>query len=300
MARVSKFTHVFGVDSSGAKLAGRNTWIAHVELTPRGPRLCDLASLETLGGYADRERALPALVAAIVRSRDAVWAMDFPFALPIEIVPRRHSFDDQLRAVARWPNEAYSLGLDCVRRTREHHARRPKRRRGGGGGDNGAKLHIRRLTDRETRTPFDCYHYRIIYQTFHGMRDVLLPLRGHAPATAILPFDYGRLPLARSVVIESCPGSTLRRLGWPHNNYKQPTGGPLTPTRRRTRREILDRLLGHVAIEPRHQRVIMRNPGADALDAVLATLAPALRWQAYDHPAIGGHARYAREGYVYT
>ena len=32
---------------------------------------------------------------------------------------------------------------------------------------------IRRLTDIEEKAPFDPYHYRIIYQTFHGMRDVL-------------------------------------------------------------------------------------------------------------------------------
>ena len=34
-------------------------------------------------------------------------------------------------------------------------------------------MHIRRLTDREAKAPFDCYHYRIIHQTFYGMRDVL-------------------------------------------------------------------------------------------------------------------------------
>jgi hypothetical protein len=287
------FTHLYGVDFSGAKLAGRNTWIAHVELTPRGPHLHDLAPLETLCGHADRDRALPALVAAIARSDDALWAMDFPFALPVEIVPCAHAFDDQLRTLARWRQGAYALGLDCVHRTKKYNTRTTN------GSAITPKLHIRRLTDTETRTPFDCYHYRIIYQTFHGMRDVLLPLR-ESQRTAILPFDYPHLRRARSAVIESCPGSTLRRLGWPHNNYKQPTGGPLTSKRRRTRRQILDLLAHHITIDPRHQRTIMRNPGADALDAVLATLAPALRWPHYDHRAIARHARYAREGHVYA
>jgi hypothetical protein len=44
----------------------------------------------------------------------------------------------------------------------------------------------------------------------------------------------------------------------------------------------------------------MRNPGADALDAVLATLAPALRWPQYNHRAIAEHPRYPLEGHVYT
>jgi hypothetical protein len=44
----------------------------------------------------------------------------------------------------------------------------------------------------------------------------------------------------------------------------------------------------------------MRNPGADALDAVLAALAPALRWPQYNHRAIARHPRYRLEGHVYT
>ena len=34
----------------------------------------------------------------------------------------------------------------------------------------GGPLHIRRLTDSEAKTPFDCYHYRIIYQTAHNLK----------------------------------------------------------------------------------------------------------------------------------
>jgi hypothetical protein len=41
----------------------------------------------------------------------------------------------------------------------------------------GGPRHMRRLNDLEVKAPFDPFHYRIIYQTFHGMRDVLGPLR---------------------------------------------------------------------------------------------------------------------------
>jgi hypothetical protein len=58
------------------------------------------------------------------------------------------------------------------------------------------------------------------------MRDVLGPLLRHR-STAILPFHYRRLAAARRVVVETCPSSTLKRLGLPHQNYKQPAGGPL-------------------------------------------------------------------------
>src|SRR5262249_57164344 len=98
--------------------------------------------------------------------------------------------------------------------------------------------HVRRLTDREERAPFDPYHYRVIYQTFFGMRDVLGPLRRHR-RTAILPFHYRRLGAASRVLVEACPASTLKWLGLPHQNYKQPQGGRLEPKRLRARRGSL-------------------------------------------------------------
>jgi hypothetical protein len=293
MYPLQNFQTIYGVDFSGAKLAGRNTWIARVERTARRRlpkitsavewRLSGLTSLESQSGQAARETALAHLVQSIASSENALWAIDFPFALPIEILPKHCTFDDQLTKIARWQHGAHELGLDCCRRTKKF---------------NG-QLHLRRLTDTQVKTPFDCYHYRIIYQTFHGMRDVLHPLRRHK-TTAILPFDYARLARAQNAVAESCPGSTLRRLGWPHNNYKQPAGGPLTNRRRKTRRTILDQLATLIDIPPAHRRTMMRNPGADALDAVLAAVGIALRWNELDHQAIARHARYPREGFVYA
>src|SRR3712207_9335349 len=92
-------------------------------------------------------------------------------------------------------------------------------------------MHIRRETDHLAKAPFDPYHYRIIYQTFHAMRDVAGPL-SRVRETAVLPFQYRRLARAERVVVETCPSSTLKRLGPPHQKYKQPAGGPLTPPRR--------------------------------------------------------------------
>jgi hypothetical protein len=137
------------------------------------------------------------------------------------------------------------------------------------------------------------------YQTFFGLRDVLGPLRKRRH-TAILPFQYRRLASARRVLVEACPTSTLKRLGLPHNNYKQPEGGPLTPKRLRTRRAILDGLARHVAIADGRRRVMMRNGGGDALDAVIAAVGAAQAWQACDHRHIARHPRYPREGRLYV
>lgn len=281
------FEAVHGVDFSGARLAGRATWVARLE--PSGVpgsaawRLVELRSLERISGTAERAESLAALVDRIRGSERALWALDFPFGLPVEVVDPGLRWEGQIDALDAWADGAYAFGVECLRRAREL----------GGPG------HLRRATDVEARAPFDCYHYRIIYQTFHGMRDVLGPLR-RATATAVLPFQYRRLPRARRVLVEACPSSTLKRLGLPHQNYKQPGGGPIDPLRLRNRRTLLGRLACEVLITPRQRRVMMHDPGGDALDALIAAVGALHAWESTDHRAIARHPRYPREGRLYV
>lgn len=283
-----EFDHVFGVDFSGARLAGENTWVAHLVPAPlqRQPhrlRLVELTRLTKLAGTAAREPALAALVQLIRQSDAALWAMDFPFGLPVEVMPPGARWLDQLDWLDGWGEDAYGLGLECIRRAKRA----------------GLGMHVRRLSDTEARAPFDAYHYRIIYQTFFGMRDVIAPL-ARTPRTAVLPFQYRRLPTARRVLVESCPSSALKKLGLPHQNYKQPAGGPLTGVRRRTRRVLLDWLSRVVVIGPTHRRVMMRNGGGDAMDAVIAAAGATIGWRTTDHAAIARHPRYQREGRMFV
>jgi hypothetical protein len=246
-------------------------------------QLRSLSRLADLAGDAERSVALGHLASMILSSREAVWGIDFPFALPLEVVDAGATFADQLEAVARFGGDAYAFGRACVERARAL---------------GGEKLHLRRDTDRETKTPFDCYHYRIVCQTFHGMRDVLRKIVG-TPGTIVPPFDQAGAAFERAVV-ETCPGSTLKRWGAPHNNYKQPAGGPLEPKRLRTRKVILQALSERVAMSPAHVRVIQRNGGGDALDAVLAAAGTWEAWQAADWDAIERHPRYPREGRIFA
>jgi hypothetical protein len=312
-----KFTNIYGVDFSGAKLAGRNIWVARAVPVGSPPfsggrngraiasksrvaisrdsrrasapgrrpalRLVDLSCLEHLCGTADREPSLAHLVDLIRTSTGALWAMDFPFGLPIEVMEDGARWAAQFDFLRGWGDDAYGVGLECLRRAKRL----------------GGPMHIRRTTDVEAKAPFDCYHYRIIHQFFYGMRDVLGPLAS-TRGTAILPFQYRRLPHAKRVLVEACPSSTLKRLALPHQNYKQPQGGPLTNIRRRTRHAILEGLSQHVAIDDRHRRTIMRNGGGDALDAVIAAVGGFHGWHDADHRAVARHARYPREGRLYV
>lgn len=277
---------VYGVDFSGARLAGRTTWIAEARPTRAGRlRVVALDRLERLAGDAAREVALPHLVGLIRGSRAALWGIDAPFGLPVEVLEAGARWTALLRLVRGWEARGrvgYDLGLWALARARAL----------GGAG------HLRRATDVESRAPFDPYHYRIIYQTYHVLRDVLAPLEA-GRGTATVPFHYGRVPGAERLVAETCPGSTLKRLGLPHQNYKQAEGGALTARRRRTRGVIVAGLAAHVELDATIVRRVMRDPGGDALDAVIAAVGVWQGWRRADHLALARDRRVRREGWIY-
>ena len=80
------FAAFYGVDFSGARLAGLNTWIARIESAKRNSKIpvFKLTYLERLGGICgadEREVVLPGLVSLIAESERALWALDFPFGM---------------------------------------------------------------------------------------------------------------------------------------------------------------------------------------------------------------------------
>lgn len=282
------FPTVYGVDFSGAKLAGRHAWVARLDVTPDADtpyRLTQLASLETLAGGAERDAALACLVRLIQSSEGALWALGFPFGLPIEVVDGTEAlgWPAQLALLHEWGEDAYGAGVHCLRRAQAQ----------------GHPGHIRRLTDTEAKTPWDTYSYRIIYQTFYGMRDVLGTLWG-GEGTAILPFQYDRLAQSRRVLVEACQASTLKRLGLPHQNYKQSQSGPVTPARRRVRQAILAGLAPWVSVGRVRRETLLKDAGGDALDALIAAVGAAESWPRIDHAAVAAQPRYVREGRHYA
>jgi len=287
--RVPEFATVCGVDFSGAKQAGHNIWIARTEPRARG-RLA-LVALDRLGalcGTAERAVCLPELVRMVNATDAALWGFDCPFGLPLQLFPAGTPWTDQFAFIDEHGDDAYRCGLECISRTK----RLPT-------GPLRTALHCRRQSDADAKAPFDAFHYRMIYQTFFGMRDLVRPLAA-TPGTAVLPFQYRKLPRAKRVAVECCPASVLKKHGLPHQNYKQPKGGPLVPLRRQTRHAILAGLSRWVRISDRHRRTIMRNPGGDALDAVIAAVGALHGFREADHAAIARHDRFPREGRMYV
>lgn len=269
----------YGVDFSGARLAGRSIWVAKLEPAGGdGPPyvLSGLGRLEKICGTAERSEALAALVSLIAGSRGCLWGLGFPFAFPFEVAG---PWPEQLELVRSWGDDAFGLSLELVRRTERLFGRK----------------HLKRLTDREHRAPHDPYHYRVIYQTFFGMRDVLRPLL-EVPGTTVLPFGYNDLRGPDRIVVEACPATTLDNLGLPRWNYKSPRAERLEQKRLSVRRKILCGLAGQVAFSEHRRRVMASDPGGDALDAVLAALGAASSFAQVDHDAVAAHPRYTLEG----
>jgi hypothetical protein len=67
-----------------------------------------------------------------------------------------------------------------------------------------------------------------------------------------------------------------------------------------TRHRILEWMAELVRFDDRHRRVMMRNPGGDAIDAVIVAVGATLAVPAADHRAIARHARHPREGHLFV
>lgn len=277
----SPIARVVGIDFSGARQAGENLWCARA--TIREDSTLELDRLERPADQlaaTDRDLVYAHLRSEIASCDQALFGIDFPFGLPIEL--GWSSWDEVRKAIREWPGDAMSFGRHCCERAMAVTGR----------------MHIRRTTDIDTRTPFDCYHYRIVHQMFYGIRDVLDAL-SLDPATCIMPFQASKLDRARRVVVEACPGSTLRRLGLPFNRYKQTGSGPMDRKRRATREKILDGLRGMIEVSEPDRKQILSNRGGDALDAVIAAVGTWDAWRRTDVSVIQSHPRYPHEGMVY-
>jgi hypothetical protein len=273
------FGEIHGVDFSGAKQAGRFLWWA--TLQPHGARwhLSRLTSLERHIGTAQRNAVLAHLVQAIRDSDQALWALDFSFGLPCGVLSPEPHWHEVFALVASMGDDALAFGRTCRQRALAR-------------GHSGQLL---RQTEREQGTPLGAYHYRLVYQTFFGIRDVLAPLREDWQ-TALVPFQYDRVHTARRVVVEGLPAASLRRWGLPCRGYKEAEGAAPCPERKAVRRQIVDSLCEWIVISSEQQTTMVQNPGGDALDAVVAAWGAYEAWKAADHSALAGDSVYRIEG----
>ena len=128
---------VVGVDFSGAAKSGKTAWLAELDIFDfDAKQMLKLRSLAPLGRLArsnDRADVCGYLAQRILSAESALFGMDFPFGLPIEL--GLGQWPDQLSHVATFDGDAKDFGRSLVQVAKAL----------------GDTMHIRRVTDRETQ-----------------------------------------------------------------------------------------------------------------------------------------------------
>jgi hypothetical protein len=164
---------IIGIDfSANARKAGSLTRIA------TGSRCGSRTQIDAcfpIPGPSTREAAHGALVRYIAEQADAVIGIDFPFALPAQIMGATH-----------WPD--FILGFGGAHADPDAFRIACMRRAGG--------RELKRLIDVTACAPYSGYNIRMKTMAFHAIRDVLAPLVARDLARA-LPMQRPR-PASRS------------------------------------------------------------------------------------------------------
>jgi hypothetical protein len=257
---------VYGVDFSGARDAGKRIWLAGGMADGDVLRIDECVQAKDLpGSAANRDECLAALRAFIAGSGACAFGLDFPFGLPRALL-KQQTWQDFVLAFPDEHPDAEAFRESC--------------RQAAGG------CELKRLTDREGKTPFSAYNLRLFRQTYYGIRDLLQPLVREGSA-CVRPMQ--RVEPDKPWILEICPASTLKREGLYLPGYKNREGGYSARVR------ILDGLeaTGSLSVSsPDLRSMILNEPRGDALDSVVAAFAT---WR-----ALRDDADYALEGFVYV
>jgi len=270
----SHINTIYGIDFSGAEKVGTKIWITRGRIEQ--DRLlvedcCPVREVDDAGNK--RGDCLHALVRLIERETDSLFAFDFPFGLPLELV-EEESWKDFVLSFPKEYSSPDNFRDTCRNRSKAGESKR--------------------LTDNESKTPFSPYNLRIFRQTFYGIRDVLLPLLKNNSA-CVLPMEQPEE--GNPWILEICPASTLKKLGM----YQPYKGRSKEQTRGRER--ILDYLLNCGLVGSSDRALVSKiedNSNGDALDSLIGAYA-AFKWfTGGDLMSMEKKKEYLVEGFVYV
>lgn len=231
---------VIGLDFSGAETAGKSIWLAEIDATSGAVSVL-LPAADLPAGGTKRKDALNAIVGHLLSKTNRLIGADFPFTLPVDLMP-----DGGLSSlVDRFDGfETAEAFRDACRRI-----------------SKGKEW--RRACDLEAKTPFSPYNLRLYRQTYWGIRGLVAPLLREG-TTCFPPLHVPRSAV-RSFT-EICPASTLKAGGL----YRPYKGKGSAETENRA--VIIDWLtdVRGVTIPNGLREIALNNAGGDALDALIA------------------------------
>lgn len=203
------------------------------------------------------------LVEMVKTSKPCIVGFDFPFGLPRKVLN-----------VDSWTEFITSFEVESPDQLNAHYKSKA----------NGEQ--IRRKT--EAKTGGQCaYGYRIRYQTFYGIRDIIKPLVENDYADFPPMFRNGR----DATVIETYPAATLKNIGGERQGYKKQQ-----MSAHDVRRENVSTLSESVVFDESTKRYARADENAlDALVAAYATSVAASEAFAYSNDEYD-----EVEGYLYA
>ncbi len=237
------FHRVVGIDISGARDAGDRIWIAVLEIEPTAPRLVALLPARDLPeGDRSRPGAFAALRRFISKGHTTLYGLDVPFSLPEPLLEGRcwRDFIEGFTDAFESPEQFRAW---CQARS--------------------AGRELRRDCDTEARTPWSAYNLRLFRQTFWALREIIGPLVSAGDAAVAPLMEPG--PRQRSVLIEVCPGSALKKIG-----LYRPYKGPASAAAAERDRILAGLERQGLRIAAADRRRLLDNAGGDALDALIA------------------------------
>lgn len=263
-----------GIDFSGARDAGRKCFIAEIDREANGA--CCLISIRAghrqVGSEVLRDVFLESLVEWLGQRSDAyaedvaagqdtrgylVVGLDFPFGVLREMM-------DGLAWFA-WAKSFAMRYEDADDFQKDYHQR--------GLASQAGMKEPRRVCDAYAKTPFAPANRWMYKQTYHGIRDLLVPLASRGASVApMMSIDKK----TRLVLLETCPASSLKWLGDQIGQQNLAThykGNE--PVRRKNRSRLIDLLRERCGLRltTRQRRQLIDQTGGDALDAVICAMA---------------------------
>ena len=237
---------VYGVDFSGAARAGEKIWITQGVIQGETLRIvaCHQAA-DLPGSSVERARCLAALRDFVRQETAGAFGFDFPFGLPRDLVEEDTWRDFAVSFPDRYAGpEAFRQACRAAR----------------------DGLELKRVTDRETKTPFSAYNIRLYRQTYYGIRDLLAPLVQDGQVS-VLPMQAAASD--KPWMLEICPASTLKQLGL----YRPYKGKSRQQMASRTHILHVIEEMTPLSVPTLLRSEILSDAGGDALDSVVAAFA---------------------------
>lgn len=256
-ANLHQRASVVGIDISGGAKPEKTTWLTRILLPADAMPVVEIAdSLAQLpserSALLHKTNPLLKLFEYVIQLPESIVGIDASFSLPQPLLPANTLWETWVQGFPSHYPTAEDFKAYCVTQA------------------NGKEL--KRQTDVEAKTPFSPYNLRHYKQTYTTLREVLRPIL-MAGKAAVLPFQP--VALGKPWVVESCPASILKRLGW-QTPYKGSQA-----SHQFAREALLQWALTQywVSIPTAVQQAYITNKTGDALDSFIIAWYLAQTWQ---------------------